>query len=77
MFTISCLKSSLSNFFCLKGMVFKVAQKVELTIWATLVKKYVTKNLKNRPIWSHCLCLITKAFDVQLLICSGSRYPDT
>ena len=29
--------------------------------WATFARQFVAKNLKNRPIWSHCL---GKAFNV-------------
>ena len=42
------LKSSHNSFY-LKGMFFKVTQKAKTYIWATLVKKCVTKKFRKLP----------------------------
>ena len=40
--------------FSLKAMFFKISQKSTSVIWATFVRKVVTKRYENSPIWSHC-----------------------
>ena len=52
----SCSKRSpkLASPVWLKKQWFSQCPKKSLIIWVTLVIKFVPRNSKSRPIWSHC-----------------------
>ena len=41
------------SFFTLQLYYLK-SPKIYQNIWATFVRNFLTKQIKNRPIWSHC-----------------------